>query len=841
MGKKAIIAIIIVAILAVAIPLTVQLAQRQQQLKSKAATPCDQQAYDGQTFSSQGESVVSSFQGAYGEGAEAEWIRQHNSQLAQNPPRASDNQTLFDQACAVIYSFYSTSGSSAPQTWVQQHNAAISGGGAQPPPQGGTCREGNCNACTKMKPCPGQNVETYNVCEDENGLRFGAQTFCKDPSKPNQKFRCFSSETGVCSSNPSGGFAYSCNECGLGLPPPAPPPETQSPPPQGGNPPAGGASRGSSCEYRILNAQGADVTGGPVYENDPYVLRITMTNKGGTIWDKSTHKLQALNNTILDWATLGVYPLPRDQVNKNESVLFNIDTVAKPIPTGKLFEDRSFSFSMADSQGIFGASCTPQIVRIQKKDASLVPTSPPSPTTPPGLVTTSCYVMSENVSDVTSVTSCDFTNPLVKAYDEHPKILTYNLADQTPGQKTIYVKFFDNLGRASNNGVPYAKSLILAPDPTIANLDCHHNPTAEGTQVIITGSNFGANQGKGRVKVGDSNRTAKSWTDSSIAVDIDQRLEGNVNVSVTTDEGRSVDRSCTINITSVSFSARQQCRLPGQFSASDMDVRIFEQGPDPILRQKISLDRNGITQGFTPKLEKDKDYTMIIKAPGSLAKRVFFKTKGGTVTLDPITLAVGDIAPAGAPDGKVNALDASEVKREWVLTQDVERDADFNKDRRVNSLDYSCLLRNINQEDEGFVKPTSQSTPAPSGSAQTRNLRLSGRVFRDDNLDVVLNPGEQTISGANIKLLHVPDNHVLGLRLTAQELAASTLLGQAASTTDGSYSLNATAPANILKMSLVIDPSQTTANGSQVDIGIGAFPATFEQFSINLPVEPPIP
>lgn len=454
---------------------------------------------------------------------------------------------------------------------------------------------------------------------------------------------------------------------------------------------------GSSCDYDILDRDGKSVKAGPIYENDRYTFKITMQNTAGD-WTNSTHRLQALGNTASLWNTAQTYQLPKDRVPKDTSVVFNVDTIANPILTlDKNFEDRPTSFSMADIEGPFGASC-PLEVRVSRK--------------PAGLVSTKCYVISENPNEVNNVFSCD--DLLAKQYTTHPTMLNYTFKDQSPGKKFIYVKFFD-IGNRSSNTI--TKIVTYSPNPAISNIDCTYDSGSGLTTTYnITGSGFGLRNVNSRVRVSNQDATILTWGSEQVVARVDQRVEGATPVRVALEDGRSADSSCAVGTTTATLSVKNQC-LSGQFDIDNVEVKIFSSGPEPFARQTIKTDKDGNAQGFTPKLEKNKSYSMIVKAPGTLAKRVVFSTTLGTSVVGPIVLPAGNIAPSPVSDNIINSFDVNALYSQWSLTKDVSRPADLNRDGRVNSVDYACMKLNFNKQDEAFTPPVVVSpTPSPSPS-----------------------------------------------------------------------------------------------------------------------------
>lgn len=268
--------------------------------------------------------------------------------------------------------------------------------------------------------------------------------------------------------------------------------------------------------------------------------------------------------------------------------------------------------------------------------------------------------------------------------------------------------------------------------PAITNVKCNYTQTGDGTSLTITGANFARVQGKGQVTANNKLvGNILSWADNQITVLVKELLEGIIPVKVTNDQGLvSEGGSCIVNVTTVEFSAKLQCKTTN-FAAQNVNVKIYERiptaNPDaPFFKQTIQLDQNGRPQAdFKPKLEVGKPYSVLIKAPNSLAKLFeFIALEGTTVINQPILLLVGDIAPAGFQDGVINSVDLSELIRQWSLVQDVTRAADFNSDKRVNSFDYSCIRENIrlNQKDDVFIPQSPTPSPSPSPQPSTSQI-----------------------------------------------------------------------------------------------------------------------
>lgn len=458
---------------------------------------------------------------------------------------------------------------------------------------------------------------------------------------------------------------------------------------------SGGLPRGSECvSFQVTDSTGKDVTTtGPVYEGERYVFKLTFKNKTTTgepqSWTKATHRLQALGDTVSIWGTQAAYPLTKELVTKDNIEVFNIDVTAGVLTAGKNREERPFHYSMADAAGTFGAACERNITVLKK---------------PAGLVTTECYVLSEDATEVNNVTSCD--DAKARPYSAHPTNLTYPfktpLLAATP--RTLYVKFFDSNGRST--ATPHTKTIIYTPPPTppsISGVNCAYDSSGLATIYTLRGTSLGTQTANTKVKVGNADAEVTSWTATAITAKADQRLEGSNNVQVSLDDGKKLDGTCSVGLTTATLSVKNKCATADSTNTDDIDVSIYDSGPQPFLKQKARPDKDGTLQGFTPKLEKNKTYTALFKAAGFLTKKVVFNTSSGTSVVDPVTLAPGDIAPKPTSDDVINSVDVSELKTQWNLVKDVTRTGDLNKDSRVNSLDYSCMKSSFNLRGDIFV------------------------------------------------------------------------------------------------------------------------------------------
>lgn len=363
---------------------------------------------------------------------------------------------------------------------------------------------------------------------------------------------------------------------------------------------------------------------------------------------------------------------------------------------------------------------------------------------------TQLFALSEDINNLKDESTIQ-DKVLWWEYTEEP--IPYTFSNPVPGQvRTLFVRFKDEKGNVNPpfNRPPTSKSIkYLGANPDISNVSCNFNSeTGAGSKVTLTGSNFGGSQGKGKVTVtsssGAANATITSWgkvviqpslsptgvlgesvaegtpaatptgvvvaqTQDRVVVRVKERLEGTVNIELTVDDGRKVAASCAVDTNTVSFATQTQCRPAGSFAEDKVRVQIYEKTSNarPLYDSKvnpITIAADGTPQWTPPPLEIGKTYSLVIKAPKSLAVKREFTVLEGTNILDDIAFPVGDIAPINAPDGVINAVDKSELIRQWSATTDVARTGDFNIDGRINSLDYSCMRENINRAADQFIR-----------------------------------------------------------------------------------------------------------------------------------------
>lgn len=345
----------------------------------------------------------------------------------------------------------------------------------------------------------------------------------------------------------------------------------------------------------------------------------------------------------------------------------------------------------------------------------------PSPTPTPVIHTTeyrcSDVEFSKNDTGSSSPPWQDYKNP---DFSGEPIKFSYTFTNNVVigNDLTLFCQFKTDTGTTSQvyrNHIKY-----IGGDPKITSASCSYDPTGTGTQVTIRGINLGNHdqQGQGKIILADKDATVSYWakdveasgsaeaTSSSqlnykvVAKIKDKLPDGKYPIALTNDDGRTADGYCSIGTTTIDFTLKTTCGAIFQDLSQDnvsADVTEKVDKAKPLVKKKIKIDKEGKSEDFAPSVEIGKDYVLTLKGPKSVSRKTEFTAEEGTTNLGDIILSVGDIYPVSVPDNKINAFDKSEMGREWSLVTDVERPADLNNDKRVNSVDYSCFLNNYNR------------------------------------------------------------------------------------------------------------------------------------------------
>lgn len=293
-------------------------------------------------------------------------------------------------------------------------------------------------------------------------------------------------------------------------------------------------------------------------------------------------------------------------------------------------------------------------------------------------------------------------------------VVNYALNNEQPGVKQIWVEYRNPKGETKVDHLTFD---LLETPPEVSGVNCTMDIARQNLKVDIIGSYFGSTNGT--ISIDNANAQVLSWTQNNISgiyksanVSSEQGKQYKVKIK-RSDTLESEEQICAVDTTLLSLGARVFCREEGQFDAANVKVSLFAtnlQNSEKLdkAEETVTIDKSGIVQGLKTKLQAGRRYAVSIKAPNSLRKNAIFTASEGTTVVNgadkkPFILPIGDIAPAGSTDGVINSLDASELIKQWkVLSSSASAvlTGDFNKDTRVNSIDWACMKHDFDAKDD---------------------------------------------------------------------------------------------------------------------------------------------
>lgn len=374
-----------------------------------------------------------------------------------------------------------------------------------------------------------------------------------------------------------------------------------------------------------------------------------------------------------------------------------------------------YFFDNQGNQSLPKPACVANFTLAAAPASTPTPTPPVPPTTPPAppapTVTTRFYRVTDNIAD--------FAADLNKGWKDYTAVptaesLTLSSVNQTPGEKTIWVEFkysTDKVERHSN------KITVLGEAPK--NPVCSLSFEGSSTILNIRGANFGSVPGT--VKSGDTPRQVRSWKNDNVQVIWPDALSGqNLNVTLTNTDGQSVDVSCSSS-SQLALGAKVFCRAPSSHQTDNVNLTLVRaDGKGTPIKQRVSIDKDGVVQGLNQKLEDGQKYNLSLKAPKGLRRTITDFTAGdGTTTLSSFILPIGDIFPLDGGDGNITVSDRAVLNTQWNISSDASgRSGDFNLDGRVNSIDWACMRYDFGKVDDPEAvpdQPAPSSNPNPEG------------------------------------------------------------------------------------------------------------------------------
>ncbi|MDD5147230.1 MAG: IPT/TIG domain-containing protein [Candidatus Daviesbacteria bacterium] len=367
-------------------------------------------------------------------------------------------------------------------------------------------------------------------------------------------------------------------------------------------------------------------------------------------------------------------------------------------------------------QGIRSGQCASSCGGASATSPSPSPASSPPSTSAPAY--TKQFRIAENPTDLASAPWQDYTTVVAS----NP--LDYTFKDVTPGQKFIFVQFMDSTNKvttAADCPKCQAQIKLLGPGPVMTS--CSLSFEDSKTTLNLTGQNFGSE--KGTVKSGDTNLEIKSWSNNSIQAVLQNAQTGQVlPITFTNTDEQTGTGQCGA-ISQLALGARVFCRAPASHDTENVDMVLVDETGKKT-RQTVKIDKNGVVQGLTQKLEVGKRYIVSLKAPKSLRRIARFTAGDGIVSIPNFILPIGDIFPLDVRDGAINPFDHAQLIREFIIAEDsCDRPGDFNRDCRVNSIDWACMRYDFGQVDDpeptvsSFVTTASPNPTASSSSSSS--------------------------------------------------------------------------------------------------------------------------
>ncbi len=290
----------------------------------------------------------------------------------------------------------------------------------------------------------------------------------------------------------------------------------------------------------------------------------------------------------------------------------------------------------------------------------------------------------------------------------------FQLTNTQPGVKQIWVQFQHPDGSTRVDHVTFD---LVDKVPQITGLACNLDISKQSLRITVDGNFFGTTIGKVTSVSPTGTPDIQGWTNKQIIASLKnpnipinegQRFQ----IKVERPDGfESPTAVCAVDKSLVSLGARIFCREPGKFDATDVDLTIVsspdDKGKVSKVEEKVTISKDGEINNLKTQLQVGKNYAVSIKAPSSLRRTAVFTAMEGTTEIlrpdgAPFILPIGDIAPKINVDGQINTLDRAELIRQWkILGQaDAKLTGDFNRDTRVNSIDWACMQYDFGSSDE---------------------------------------------------------------------------------------------------------------------------------------------
>lgn len=339
-------------------------------------------------------------------------------------------------------------------------------------------------------------------------------------------------------------------------------------------------------------------------------------------------------------------------------------------------------------------SPTPQATNTPSQTQTPIPTlsSTPVPTSPP--IYTLSFKIAESQAGLSEAESL--------GYSEEPLFFNYQLEDEKVGLKQIWVEFLNSQGQKVRK---FINIKLSEEDPQIDEISCRLDISSENIVFDIKGERFGKLDG---ARISSDNQALQilEWSED-LALALLERPSlstGSQTFRIKLKRGdgqETEDIPCLVGVTLISLGTETFCREKGKQETEGVQV-IFVSEDGNKTSEVTSIDKGGVMSNFKTKLEIGKKYLISVKAPGGLRRNATFTGSSGTSVIKgsegEFIIPIGDIFPNGG-DGVINSADRVELSKQWVEVGK-ELSGDFNKDLRVNSIDWACMRHGFGEVDE---------------------------------------------------------------------------------------------------------------------------------------------
>lgn len=307
-------------------------------------------------------------------------------------------------------------------------------------------------------------------------------------------------------------------------------------------------------------------------------------------------------------------------------------------------------------------------------------------------------------------TRSDLTNPNLRkeiAYRSGGVKEDITLTDTSVGTKFIFAQFIDDKGQITDaNPFPFQIDLV-GPSPTITGFSCEVDITKTDNSSDLlfkfAGANFGSSKGSITLEDGTSISNIDSWTNIFVSARLNNpplsqtAIGTQYTATLTTKDGqKSLPQQCRVGLTQISLGAKLFCRKEMNFDADNIDLTlILDKDKTQKSREKVTIDKSGNITNIKTKLKSGEAYIACIKAPLSLRKcsGAFIALAGNNILT--IDLPVGDYNG----DGAINNFDKSMLQSQWG-PMNASKNCDVNRDGFCNTFEWSCMLHDFNASNQ---------------------------------------------------------------------------------------------------------------------------------------------